>query len=408
MQDSKDDPKLATGAELRSLFDAFCPFGENLTLKPVDQLRTVLAANANFPMEIELAAFFHAAALEGGSPLIVQFSGAALETLGKGLKPEAASTVDALRMGARMATAVARTYASIYRPRFVALGLDHFAVPDVREALLTFKGQDRPEVSCPQAAEIRGRLAAALDAAETFGVKRPPAEDVAAWEAYLGSRDYRQALAGFTAVVEEMRPAWAMIDTGDIPAGLNFAITREVCDMVRAAGSDAMLEAEYGATGQAGAEDSYVPTRGAELGRFARQVGGFVSYTGASGISYPIGMEHAAPSAVKHEPDVARLAAVQREIACVAGRYAPFAQHGGTGAKEVARGLVAKDNVNTYFLVKAAQSLAMHVCKYGQDIAQGRKPASGPSMYLEASRAVLDATVGKLKECGTYGVLQAM
>jgi fructose/tagatose bisphosphate aldolase len=207
------------------------------------------------------------------------------------------------------------------------------------------------------------------------------------------------------AVIEEMQPAWAMIDTGETPVALNFAVTKEEVDMVRAAGSDAIVEDEYGATGQAGAEDSYEPLDGAELDRFARQVAGFVKYTGAEGISYPIGMEHAAPTSVKHEPDVTRLEVVQREIIRAVGRYIPFAQHGGTGAKEVARGLVGKDNVNTHFLVTAAQSLAMHVAKHSEGIAQGRKSASGAGMYIEAGRAIMDATVAKLQECGTYGIL---
>ena len=61
-------------------------------------------------------------------------------------------------------------------------------------------------------------------------------------------------------------------------------------------------------------------------------------------------MEHAAPSGEKHEPDVERLEAVQREIIKESGYYAPFAQHGGTGAKQLARGLVAKNNINTCLL----------------------------------------------------------
>lgn len=408
MADTRKDPALMTGTELRSLFEAFNPFDSASALKPPEARRTVLAVNGNFPMEIELAAFFQAAALEGGSPLIVQFSGAALETQGRGLKPKPGSEVLDLRLGARMTAAIARTYLSVYRPRSVALGLDHFAVPELGEALFADKDPDSPEVPCPSGNEVRSRLNEALDAAEAYGVKRPSQEDAAAWETYLGSQEYRRALAGFMAVIEEMRPAWAMIDTGEIPAGLNFAITKEVCDLIHEAESDAIVEAEFGATSQAGDEDSYVPLRGAELSRFAREVGGFVRYTGASGISYPIGMEHAAPTAVKHEPDTTRLEIVQREIMKVAGRYVPFAQHGGTGAREVARGLVAKDNVNTLFLVKGAQALAMHVAKYREGIAQGRKSACGASMYTSTSRAVLDATIDKLKECGTYGVLLTM
>ncbi len=394
-----------TGAQLRSMFDRLNPFAPDLSLKSPDQRRSLLAVNGNYPLEIELAGFYHAATLDGGSPLIVQISGAGLETIGRALRSKSDSPVADLRLGARMARDICRGYASIYKPGFVALGLDHFAVPDMSEALFADDKGDRPEAPCPSGDEVRRRLTDALEAGESYGIQHPSQEDTAAYEAYLCSQEYRQALAGFMAVIEEMRPAWAMIDTGEIPVGLNFAITREVVEMMRKAGSDAIIEAEYGATGQAGAEDSYRPLKGAELARFAKQVAGFVRYTGASGISYPIGMEHAAPTAVKHEPDVTRLEVVQREIARTVGRYVPFAQHGGTGAKEVARGLVGKNNVNTYFLVTAAQSIAMHVAKYREGIAQGRKSASGTGMYTSASRAVMDATVGKLKECGTYGAL---
>lgn len=398
-------PNLSTGDSLRSLFRRFCPFESDLTLRREDLRKTVLAANGNYPLEIEVAGFYHAASLDGGSPMIVQFSGGAIETLGRALRPKSPSPVSDLRMGARLALGICQGYDAIYKPGLVALGLDHFAVPDLREALFADNDPNEIGAPCPSGEEIRSRLTDAVAFSQQYGVPRPSLEDMIAYEAYLGSQQYRQALAGFMAVIEELRPAWAMIDTAEIPVGLNFAITREVVGMVRDAGSDAMVEAEYGATGQAGAEDTYEPLTGSDLSRFARQVAGFVKYTGAEGISYPIGMEHAAPTAVRHEPDVIRLEHVQREIMRVAGRYVPFAQHGGTGAKEVARGLVGKNNVNTHFLVVGAQSFAMHVAKYSEGIALGRKSASGTGMYTSAARAVMDATVDKLKDCGTHGAL---
>ena len=396
-----------TGDLLRSLFRRFCPFESDLTLRREDQRKTVLAVNGNYPLEIEVAGFYHAASLDGGSPMIVQFSGAAIETVGRALRSKSRCPVADLRLGARMAAGICQGYEAVYRPGFVALGLDHFAVPDLREALFAESDPERPHTPCPSSEEVRRRLREAIMAGEEYGIGRPSLEDAIAYEAYLSSEEYRQALAGFMAVIQEMKPAWAMIDTGEIPVGLNFAITRGVVEMVREAGSDAIIEAEYGATGQAGAEDSYEPLGGPELARFAKQVAGFVKYTGAEGISYPIGMEHAAPTAVKHEPDVMRLEHVQREIMRSTGRYVPFAQHGGTGAKDIARGLVGKNNVNTHFLVVAAQSFAMHVAKYSEGIALGRKSASGSGMYTSAARAVMDATVDKLKECGTYGALKA-
>lgn len=396
-------PEPIKGTDLRLMFERLSPFGKDLRLKPEDEQRSILAVNGNYPLELQLPAFFHAATLEGGSPLIVQISGAGLKMLGKGLKPKSVPAVHDTRMGARLMSSVFQVYAAIYRPRFVALALDHFAVPDLRDAL--FAEERDSGAPCPFAGEIRARLRQAIDAGEVYGLGRPSSEDTAAYEAYFGSDEYRTALQGFMAAIEEMNPAWAMIDTGELPPALNFAITREVCDMVRESGSDTIVEAEYGATGQAGVPDAYRSLRGAELARFARQVAGFVKYTGASGISYPIGMEHAAPAGVRHEPDVSRLEVVQREILRTTGRYVPFAQHGGTGAAKVARGLVAKNNVNTYFLVRAAQSLAAHVGRHREGILQGRKSESGTAMYLGASRAVLEATVERLRECGTYGSL---
>ena len=409
--DAERNGTFVTGSQLRSLFEELNPFARDLSLKPPEQRKTVLAANANYPLEIEVPAFFHAAAMQGGSPLIVQISGAGLETLGKALKPKSKSSADLvgdLRLGARLMARVCEVYASIYRPPFVAIGLDHFAVPGMREALFADDDPQDSKVPCPPGEQVKKDLFDALDACEACGVEPPPEEDLGAYEAYLCSQQYRRCIASFMAVIEEMNPAWAMIDTGEMPPGLNFAITKEVCRLVKESGSDAIVEAEYGATGQAGAEDTYEPLKDRDLALFARQVAGFVQYTGASGISYPIGMEHAAPSGVRHKPDVVRLETVQREIIKAAGRYVPFAQHGGTGAQEVARGLVAKNNVNTYFLVKAAQSVAMHVSKYREGIAQGRKTASGTAMYLSASVAVLDATVEKLQECGTFGAAESI
>ena len=68
---------------------------------------------------------------------------------------------------------------------------------------------------------------------------------------------------------------------------------------------------------------------GEELEGLAHEVARFVRYTGAGGI-YPIGMEHAAPSAVRHEPDSDSWKWSDRSET---GRYVPFAQHGGTGAR---------------------------------------------------------------------------
>ena len=116
------DTRHVTGTELRQLFDRYTPFTPTLALKSESERRTVLAVNGNFPFELELAGFYHASTLDGGSPLIVQFSSGALATAGRGLEAKA-DLVESLRAGARLAARVADSYASIYEPPFVALGL---------------------------------------------------------------------------------------------------------------------------------------------------------------------------------------------------------------------------------------------------------------------------------------------
>ncbi len=403
----------ANGKELQGLFAKLNPFDQRLSLKPQEERGTILAANVNFPFEVELAAFMEAASLDGGSPLLVQVSGAALSTAGRGLRAskhapsEKSARLLALCLGARLLRGAADVYMEMYRPPLVALGLDHFAVPGVRDVLFKDGESSHAAKTGRSVQETRDRLAEALHSALASGVPNPSLEDMAAWETYLSSEEYREALEGFVTVVKELKPAWAMIDTEDLPPVLDFAITREFCDAVNSIDPEIMLEAEYGATGQAGDHQGYVKLEGPELASFARQVAGFVKYTGARGISYPIGMEHAAPSGVRHEPDAVRLEETQREILKATGYYVPFAQHGGTGARRVVRGLVGKNNVNTHFLVAGARCLAAYVTRNADEIARGRKSVSGPIMHMAAGRAIMEAAVAKMKECGTYGMCAA-
>jgi len=397
----------ATGSKLNKLFEKLNPFTQDLSLKPEGRRKTILAANANYPLELEISAYFAACSQNGGSPLIVQFSGKVLGILGKGMTQET-SYLKALGLGAKLARATSEIYREINQPPFVALALDHFAVPEARNRFRRASREDKSvlgQFPIPSSVEIKRMLEDAVDAASCYGITLPSKDELARWTEYLASFEYLHSVAGFLTVIEEMRPAWAMIDTGEIPPALNLAVTRQVNDLVKANGYDTLVEAEYGAVGQAGEAEEYIRLEGEELQRFARQVAGFVKYTGARGISYPIGMEHAAPSAEKHEPDVKRLEVVQREIIKVTGRYVPFAQHGGTGAKKVARGLVGKNNVNTYFLVTAARHLMNHVLENRKAIEQGKKSACNSAVYLSTAKAVMEATVKKLKECGTYGIL---
>lgn len=393
-----------TGNELYRLFEKYNPFRPDLTLRSLDERRTVLAANANFPLGLEITAFTRAAALDGGSPLILQFSGNALARAGRGIATgNEVDHLKSLRYGAKMAVAISEAYIHAYKPPFVALALDHFAIPDVQQ-------QGKAETCCEEVETYVVRkessvsmLNRAVEFSSAYGVPTPERDEFETWVQYLSSVSYAGAVAGFMACLEELNPAWAMIDTEEMPPVLNYAVTRHVCDLVKSRGFDIILEAEYGSTGQAGSDDGYISLHGGELNRFARQVAGFVKYTGARGISYPIGMEHAAPLDQRHEPDTQRLETVQREIISEAGYYAPFAQHGGTGAKQLAKGLVAKNNINTHFLVTIAQNLLEHFLANRELVEQGQKSACGSNIYMAAAQAVSHAAVEKMKEGGTYG-----
>jgi fructose/tagatose bisphosphate aldolase len=197
-----------------------------------------------------------------------------------------------------------------------------------------------------------------------------------------------------------------MIDTEHLPPALVFAVTRDITDAIRQelGNDDILIEAEFGATGQSGAGEGYRALRGQELEVFASQISAFLTYTGADGIAYPIGMQHAAPSGETHPPDVERLETVHRTVIQKTGRYVPFAQHGGTGAAFIARGLVGKHNVNTAFLVAMASSLAEHVEANREGIRKGKKSAAGTGMYLKAVEAVQQKAIDQLEETGTYGM----
>ena len=113
-------------------------------------------------------------------------------------------------------------------------------------------------------------------------------------------------------------------------------------------------------------------------------------------------MAHAAKIGEKHEPDVERLETVQRKLFLETCDYIPFAQHGGTGAARVARGLVGKDNINTRYLVVGANAFADHYEANKEAIRAGVKKACGTDIYKLMVRAVYDATIEKLKETGSY------
>ncbi len=398
-----------TGSKLGDLFSVLNPFDGDLNLKPEETRQTVLAANANFPFELQVAAFIQAASLDGGSPVIMQASGGALSLAGRGLSatkeefPTKDERLLALRLGAKLFRCAGEAYMKAFSPPFVALGLDHFPVPDLREVLFSPGAGRTDNADKNLNSQIKACLSEAADAAGAFGAEAPSAEDMAAWETYLASDQYQEAAESFLLLIRELKPAWAMIDTEDLPPVLNLAITKQICGAASTICPDVLIEAEYGATGQSGDKIGYQKLEGADLDRFAEQVAGFIKYTGARGVSYPIGMEHAALSSERHEPDIVRLETTQRRIMETVGFYVPFAQHGGTGAKRIIKGLVGKNNVNTQFLVAGARCLSAFVSRNQRDIELGRKSASGPVMHISAGRAILNEAVAKMKECASFG-----
>lgn len=381
-----DKAMLVDGATLRRIFAWQDPFRDGAP----ERRATILAANANFPLEIEVRAFCLAAADWPGSPLIVQFSHGALKIVG-GQGPLAAAS------GARLARSVLEHYVRESGARYISAALDHFKIP-------AYPG-DGVEGTSRAVRLARGAVDDALEALRPVSGAEVPDGELRTYVTYLSSPSFATFKREFGAAMTALQPAWAMIDTERIPPILNFALTRDVVEFTRRGlgFADVMLEAEYGATGSAGEPQEYQPLAGEALAGFAEEVASFIAYTGADGISYPVGMEHAAPRGEKHEPDEVRLQAVQTRILRVTGRYVPFAQHGATGAARLALGLVGKNNMSTHFLVVAANKLADRITADADRIRAGVKEACGTGLYTSAAEAVREAVVEELKEAGTFG-----
>lgn len=400
---------LLSGRELRAIFEHFCPFDQQGELRREDQRVTILASNANFPLDIQARAFAMAAASGQQSPMIVQVSYNSAETMGNDparLPPlpgvELHSQEAPVVIGARQLATALEHHAAAYDARYLALSLDHFQVPSYDELALDRQKKPRKNL------ERRIAEARVLHAAEymypVFGDEAKLTERLLdLYVNYLVSPAYVAFRRDFLATVQAVRPAWGMIDTEKLPPILDFVVTREIVESVRVllGNDDMMVEAEFGATGQSGQSLAYSRFSGDELQRFARQVASFVMYTGADGIAYPIGMEHAAKKDEKHEPDQERLQAVQRELFLAVGRYVPFAQHGGTGAASLVRGLVGKNNINTHYLVAGANALTDYVEQHSAGIRLGDKKHAGTGMFVQMLQSVATAVLNKLTETGS-------
>lgn len=406
---------LLTGRQLRAIFDHFSPFDSEGNLIDASQRVTLLASNVNLPVEVQARAFAMAAAAGEQSPMLIQLSYNSAETIGNApgrIRPlpgvDVHLTEAAVVAGARQAVAQIASYAEAYDAKYLAIALDHFQVP---------KYDDNKAVEKVEKQTLARQLAAARVEHARQHMQAAFGDELAISDAthqryieYLVSPEYVCFRRDFLGVVQAVRPAWGMIDTEKLPPILDFVVTREIVEGVRQilGNHEMMVEAEFGATGQSGQALPYERLTGEALERFADQVCCFIRYTGADGIAYPIGMEHAAMKDVKHEPDSERLRVVQRALFKNCGRYIPFAQHGGTGAASVERGLVGKNNINTHYLVAGANSLADHVAANTQGIRAGDKKYCGIGLFTDMIRVEAEAALSKLQETGSINTGAAL
>lgn len=394
------------GRELRKIYDRFCPFDDEGKLKPDDEQVTLLAANANNWWQTR--AFVMLSALGEQSPIIVQFSHNANTKLGgqpgKIFSPEGLGYHgNAAIRGARAMASWIAEEVEAWDADLVAASLDHFAVPKF------IADKDYPQCAVPTG------YADAVDASIAFLESKDlghMVEDMSGglkdkYVSYLSSVEYQDFRSDFMETVTVIQPAWGMIDTEGIPPALDFAVTRDIADATRIelGNHDMMLEAELGETGQSGDNKEYVPMAGQDLEDFANLTAAFVEYTGAEGLSYDIGMKHAATAHEKHTIDENKIEVVEKRVIDATGTYAPFAQHGGTGSAGVAKGLIGKTNINTAFLVAGSIARAEFFNSDPEALANGDKKICGTgvetNVYLEA---VYNEAVARMEPAGSMGV----
>jgi len=402
---------LRTGRELKKVFQELCPFEPDGKLKSEEERVTLLASNANIPIEIQMTAFVQAAVAGEGSPHIVQISQNCAMTTGHHPKRtaflEGVKRTDASRpiaVGAARAKRILEEYVEDFGAKLVFASLDHFTAPPFDPDLYsTSQGSGGLDP-----AVARARIEEAIEVmkplyGEEVDIDRNLRQ---AYVNYLCSDVVGEYKRDFLGAVNLAKPAWSMIDTGELPPILNFALSKDLATAVRKDldNYDTMIEAEISATGVSGEKKAYEKLTGEKLENFKDRVVLFVKFIGAEGISYDIGMKHAAKKGEKHEPDVERLEVVQRGLFMELGEYIPFAQHGGTGAAKVIRGLVGKNNINTQYLVDGANYFADYYEKNKEDIRAGSKSACGRNIYINMVIPQAKRAVEKLKEAGSYGI----
>ncbi len=396
--------KLLTGQQLRKIFDHYCPFDGEGNLRPVEERVTLCANNSNNWWQTR--AFVQGAAQGDQSPMVIQFSYNANRKIGGA--PTAIFIPEGVSYHANPVTTSARIMSDwlameveAWGADFVAASLDHFNVP--KFSLTT----EYERAATP--IEYEDNIDAALAYLRKQGLDTVAAEvgddTFTAYSNYLRSVEYRNFRADFLDTVSIIQPAWGMIDTEGIPPVLDFIITKDITSGVRTDlnNNDMMLEAELGATGKSGDEIEYEEISDEQLAEFAHLAASFIAYTGAEGIAYDIGMKHSAKSGEKHPTDARKLEVVQRTIIEETGIYAPFAQHGGTGAADVPRSLIGKTNLNTCYLVAGTQARFNYMDEHADKVRAGDKSICGTDIethiYLQG---VYEEVVRRFEGTGSW------
>jgi len=398
--------KLLTGQQLRKIFNHYRPFDEDGNLRPVAERMTLVAANSNNWWETR--AFVQAAAQGDQSPIIVQFSYNANRKIGGDpttvFRPEEVDFwANPVTNGAEIMSRWIDMEAEAWGADFVAASLDHFKVPkfspttEYQRAATPIEYEDKIDAALAYLRKQELNTVAAEVDDDTFS----------AYSNYLRSIEYRNFRADFLDTVSIMQPAWGMIDTEGIPPVLDFIITKDITNGVRIDlnNNDMMLEAELGATGESGDEIGYEDLSDQQLAEFAHLAACFIAYTGAEGIAYDIGMKHSAKIDEKHKTDTRKLETVQRTIIEETGIYAPFAQHGGTGAADVPRSLIGKTNLNTCFLVAGTQARFEYMDEHADKVRAGDKKICGTDVethvYLQG---VYEEVVHRFEGTGSWQI----
>ncbi len=409
-----------SGSELRRIYQKIFPFEEKGKLKPGDSLITLLASNSNYPNTIQTEAFMQASALGEGSPQIIQYSysSTGMEGGDQGkmkLDFDRVSDINPFGLGAWIANVLLHKYASIYGADMVFMSLDHFTSPkcdkkdipvleDRASFLKDKEGTPDYELARTQLINASRVLRPIIgDGAELSD------DQLKTYIAYMLSPQYRAYRNDFISAVRYGRPAWAMMDTGNLPVVLNFATSRDLASRIRSGlnNLDVMIEAEIAATGQSGEELRYTYWRDLSEDERAGEIAlvlAFVGYVGADAISYEIGMEHAAKAGVAHEPDKEKLMDIQWALYERTGRHIPFAQHGGTGSSEILRGLVGKYNINTAYLHTGTTADASWVKEHQEGIKNRVKSAVGTGRDLYRVARVRETCLGYLEKTNSLNM----